>query len=133
MTAYTCDAEPEELDLLICLRDLAGSNRPVAAGLPQGLVTGGSALPCYRLVTSWSEVFRAWQKRDPELSDLIGLKALAATLSGRRVCFHDAGGAEPLSEPLLDLALLSKDQDGLDALGLEIWLSGYVDLILDRP
>ena len=133
MTAYTCDAEPEELDLLLCLRELAANSRPVAAGLPQGLVTGGSALPGYRLVTSWTEMFRAWQKREPELSDLIALRALTSDLSARRMRFHDGSGADPLSEALVEINLLSKDQDGLDPLGVEVWLSGYTDLLLEQP
>ncbi len=131
MAAYTCDAEPEEIELLRCLRGLATGDRPTDAGLPQGLVTGGQALPGYRLVTSWTEIFHAWRQRSPELADLIALRAHAASLSTRRMLFNDAGAEEPISEILIEIALLSRDEDGLDPLGIEVRLSGYVDLLLD--
>ena len=131
MNRHSCDAKPEELALLRSLRTLAAKSRPVQAGLPQGLVTGGNALPGYRLVTSWTEIFRTWQRRAPTVTDLITLKERAADLCARRVTFADDSGAETIAEMLVDITLLSADQEGFDSLGVEVWLSGYVDLVLE--
>ncbi|MBO6703863.1 MAG: hypothetical protein JJ921_16085 [Pseudomonadales bacterium] len=88
-------------------------------------VTGGP-VPTLHLETSWVELYRAWKGIAPELSELITLRMTLQRLS-QRVLKFDVPGYDDI--PLLELFTLSSDAQGQNLSGLDIRLSGYIDLV----
>ncbi len=120
MNQVRIDATADELQLLEALWAMASASHE--------LVDTG-VLPGRALVSTWSDIFRAWRGDAPTLEALQVLRNTLGQLARRRIIIESAmSDYEP--DAVIDVKLLSDDSAGTDNVRVLVNVSGYAPLIL---